>query len=266
MFERVVIGYDGSPQAADALATIPLIAPRGTAVRVVYAARRGEPAAGAVIERARAAVERRNKVQLAEGDSDARTLAAVAADWPADLMVLGSAHRARRGHVGVGRVAEGVLHSAPCPLLIVPSGYADAPPRSLARIGVGFPRTADSREALRAAVALAERAGAELDVIDVMTQQEGPDPVYCTLAELDATEAAVAAVAGEVEDVEAEVPAGDAADILVERSHRLDLLVVGSRGYGPIRRLMSPSVSRSVLQRAMCPVLVLPHTRALARV
>jgi len=54
------------------------------------------------------------------------------------------------------------------------------------------------------------------------------------------------------------VPSGDPAEILVERSHLLHLVVVGSRGYGALRRLVSGSVSHDVVRHAACPILVLP--------
>jgi nucleotide-binding universal stress UspA family protein len=49
------------------------------------------------------------------------------------------------------------------------------------------------------------------------------------------------------------------ADELVRRSGDLDLLVVGSRSHGPMRRLLLGSTSRRVVRDAKCPVLVLPR-------
>jgi nucleotide-binding universal stress UspA family protein len=40
----------------------------------------------------------------------------------------------------------------------------------------------------------------------------------------------------------------------------LDLLVVGSRSYGPLRRLVLGSTSNYLQRRARCPLLVLPRT------
>ena len=44
----------------------------------------------------------------------------------------------------------------------------------------------------------------------------------------------------------------------------VDLLVVGSRGYGPAGRLVHGSTSRALVQAARCPVLVLTHSAAVA--
>ncbi len=52
---------------------------------------------------------------------------------------------------------------------------------------------------------------------------------------------------------------GNAADVLVERSRELDLLVLGSRAYGPVRHALLGSVSAAVMREAHCPVLVMPR-------
>ena len=43
-------------------------------------------------------------------------------------------------------------------------------------------------------------------------------------------------------------------------SASLDLLIVGSRGYGPIGRLIHGSTLRELARRARCPLLVLPRS------
>jgi nucleotide-binding universal stress UspA family protein len=52
---------------------------------------------------------------------------------------------------------------------------------------------------------------------------------------------------------------GDPADVLVDLSQRIDLLVCGSRGYGPLRGVLLGSVTRRVIAEAHCPVIVLPR-------
>ena len=49
---------------------------------------------------------------------------------------------------------------------------------------------------------------------------------------------------------------------LAQFGKNLDLLVVGSRGYGPIGRLDHGSVSRYLVGHATCPLLVLPRGTA----
>jgi nucleotide-binding universal stress UspA family protein len=59
-----------------------------------------------------------------------------------------------------------------------------------------------------------------------------------------------------------ETPAGDPREILTEDSGELDLLVCGSRGYGPVRAVMLGSVSRVLAHSARCPLLVVPRPPA----
>jgi nucleotide-binding universal stress UspA family protein len=42
----------------------------------------------------------------------------------------------------------------------------------------------------------------------------------------------------------------------------LDLLCLGSRGYGPVRRVLLGSVSSELLHEVYCPVVVVPRTAA----
>ena len=52
---------------------------------------------------------------------------------------------------------------------------------------------------------------------------------------------------------------GKAADVLVEATADFDLLVLGSRGYGPLKRVLLGGVSAKVVDEAACPVLVVPR-------
>jgi nucleotide-binding universal stress UspA family protein len=52
---------------------------------------------------------------------------------------------------------------------------------------------------------------------------------------------------------------GDAAQVLERESRDLDLLVTGSRGYGPKRAALLGSVSSALLRTAECPIVVVPR-------
>ena len=70
--------------------------------------------------------------------------------------------------------------------------------------------------------------------------------------------AAVAEVVGDG-PFDVDILAGDSADRLILASADLDLLVCGSRGYGPLRAVLLGSVTRRITLTAQCPVLVLPR-------
>ena len=46
---------------------------------------------------------------------------------------------------------------------------------------------------------------------------------------------------------------------LEQLSHDVDLLVCGSRGYGPLGSVLLGGVSRRLIHRAACPVIVVPR-------
>jgi nucleotide-binding universal stress UspA family protein len=53
---------------------------------------------------------------------------------------------------------------------------------------------------------------------------------------------------------------GEPARELANQGVELDLLVMGSRGYGPVRRTLLGGVARDVVTLAPCPVMVLPRS------
>ena len=174
----------------------------------------------------------------------------------------------------LGMRMDRLLHGAPCPVAVVPRGWGSD--RSFATIGVAYTESEESHEALLAAHVLAMRVGAALRVITVVKHEEA--------MHLD-VETYIAGKAGKtLEDVEGEyrlqaerqlrrrtaemgddVPieidatVGDPAEVLIAASGHLDLLVCGSRGYGPVRAVLLGSVTRRLVAEASCPIVVLPR-------
>ncbi|HET6548782.1 MAG TPA: universal stress protein, partial [Solirubrobacter sp.] len=136
--------------------------------------------------------------------------------------------------------------------------------------GVAYDDSPEAKGAFTAAVDLARALGAELEVVSVVSLDSYASPalmagpsvamiredverhVQATLDEL---------VAGVPPDVTATsvLLIGNAADELAQRSEGLDLLVVGSRGYGPLRSVLVGGVSGRVMRAAHCPVIVVPR-------
>jgi nucleotide-binding universal stress UspA family protein len=208
------------------------------------------------------------------GTSVAGALHAAAEAENAALLVVGSTRRGAVGRVLPGSTAERLLHGAPCPVAVVPRRWTrNGAPET---IGVAFADTPEGHEALRSAHALARRAGAKLRVLTVVrvtltryaeteakTAARRAKYLEDVLGEHQraAVEAARRAVASLDGDVDAEVDGfvGDPAETLVRVSEHLDLLVCGSRGYGPLRAVLLGGVSRRVVDEARCPVIVLPR-------
>jgi nucleotide-binding universal stress UspA family protein len=187
------------------------------------------------------------------------------------LIVIGPTHTGAVGRVLVGTTAAGFVNGAPCPVAVATREYV-APERALETIGVAFADTDDGREALRGAAALARRAGAQLRILSVAEAGIPPEslvmPGYgveeLLAARRETAEGVVARAAESLADdidVEPHVLEGDPVSALTTASAELDLLVCGSRGYGPLGAVMLGSVSRRLLHRAASPLLVIPRGR-----
>jgi nucleotide-binding universal stress UspA family protein len=62
--------------------------------------------------------------------------------------------------------------------------------------------------------------------------------------------------------VESRLLRGGAPSVLAAQSEELDLLVLGSRGYGPVKSVLLGSVSSQVIKDAESPVLIAPRPAA----
>ena len=209
-----------------------------------------------------------------EATSAPRGLAKAMEQIRPGLVVVGSTGRGAVGRVLAGSTAERVIHGAPCPVAVAPHGYA-FPNEGLQTIGVAFAPTDEGREALRAAGLLARSRGARLRAILALDAKlaerqgagllarrhhEASADVEAGAREAISAEQTLAAAIDELAPgAEPDVLYRDPAEGLVAASTTLDLLVMGSRAYGPTRAVMLGGVSRKVIASAGCPVLVLPR-------
>jgi nucleotide-binding universal stress UspA family protein len=203
--------------------------------------------------------------------SPARALHELAEDEGAALLVVGSSHRSRVGQVLVGSTAMRLIHGAPCAVAVVPSGYrvVGLEPR-FDQIGCAFDWSAEADVALDVAAAAARTRHATLRVIRAFDPADYGSPALIhapgsayprTDLERRAREEVKAAIDALAADVRAEpvLEGGPAAEVLAAESARVDLLFVGSRGYGPHRAVLAGSVVQRLLRNAECPVVVLPR-------
>jgi nucleotide-binding universal stress UspA family protein len=207
-----------------------------------------------------------------QSTSAARALHEASEREDAGLLVVGSSRRSSAGRVLAGSTAERLLHGAPCPVAVVPLTWTRQ--GGLDTIGAAFVDSEEGREALRSAHALARRTKAKLRAVTVarvspamyaetetyVAGQSGKDledveGEHRLQAEKE-LRSAVAELGHEVE-VEIDAAVGDPAEVLVDLSQYFDLLLCGSRGYGPVRAVLLGSVSRRIVREAHCPVMVL---------
>ena len=283
---KIIAGFDGSDEARDGLHLARALA-AATGADLIVAAAFGPVLAGpgldlpAIEDRYFAELFERARADLGNSDFESRELRDVSAPQGldrlaeaegADLIVVGSSHHGALGRILFGSVGERLLYGAPCAVAVAPRGYAGCPGLETGVIGVAYDGGAESRVALEGAAELARLLGGELRLITVPT-----DYSFLELSSEGARDEYVDAVRHHYRELQRQaresvgrdlatsgvLPDGPAAAALVANAVDLDLLVMGSRGYGPIRRTLLGGVSAEVMRVAPCPVLVLPRSARL---
>jgi nucleotide-binding universal stress UspA family protein len=165
IFERIAVGFDDTERGADALRLGELLArTTGAGLRAVRVGPHREDGLEREAEAALGDSPVDVEAVALSGDSPARALHELAAGGGADLIVLGSTHRAGVGRMVPGAVAERLLSGAPCPVAVAPRGYAADELRVLA---IGFDGSPEAEVALRVADEIGHAAAATLRVIAV---------------------------------------------------------------------------------------------------
>lgn len=189
-----------------------------------------------------------------DSTSVVRGLHELALATEAELLVLGAHHRGTFARALRGDTAADVAFTAPCGVVIAqPSRSAGLPHR----IGVAWDQTPPAEQALEWAIAFAQRTNGELQILRVLDprHREGTRPGVHDKIRLSAAQEEVALRV----NAEAKVLWGDPVPELIKVSHEVDLLVMGSRVHGPVRRMLFGSTSTRVLHEAHCPVVILPE-------
>ncbi len=284
---KVVVGFDASEQSDDGLVL-------GEALAKVYGAELHvavvlprtripfeEAVAGGQVsaqleERLFESAERRLggtefvRVSL-DGDvggrSAARALYEYAEDQDADLIVVGSSHRGKLGRILPGSVGESLLRGAPGAVAVAPRGFASREHAGFHRIGIAYDGSEEADLALDEAERLTRSVGADLRLITVVPTQT-PFLIQIALAgelledvrdEVRRVQERGLSQLSEKTESEAVFMEGDPAAVLAEQAIDLDLLVMGSRSYGPVRSALLGAISSAVMRSASCPVLITPR-------
>lgn len=193
-----------------------------------------------------------------------------------DVLVLGSSRRAPNGRVRIGKRTRQLIGEAECALAVAPRGLRERRSWGLHRIVVGYDGGVESKAALALAGSIADAADAELQVCAVvddrvplllrspldrlLTRSLWREAVAEYIAELGQDAHAAARLLGSRAQVE--IQSGRPAGVLLELGRQADLLVVGSRRWGALSRLLLGSTGESLLHDAECPVMVVPRPGA----
>jgi nucleotide-binding universal stress UspA family protein len=296
---KILIGLDGSPKSLDAVRLVGrLIDPRTDEVDFYFSPvemeRRLPPAQRGLIDGATEAL----RVEAAAGlpgdlvrapqlvtsaKSPAAGLLDAAADWQADLVVVGArGHGAIEGFL-LGSVSRAIVHGAALPVLVA---RMPPPTERPLRVLVGHhPASAASVASLLGRLHLAaDTDGRVIGVAESLLA--GPLPPWLEQRARDPDAAAIAAAwkhehEAEVEDLrrrlaafEAMLPEvfrrrpplveqGNPAEKILERSRldEIDLVVVGRAPSDAVTRWIVGSTSEALLTQAHSSVLIVPVHR-----
>jgi nucleotide-binding universal stress UspA family protein len=283
----VVIGFDGTPPGEDALALGSWFA-RSTGVDPIVAVVHPAPApismarvdAEWIADRHRLADEILNEARKVLPGADYRIVASSSAahglhdlseETGASVVVVGSRGTGPEERLFAGSTAERLLFGSSRPVAVAPSGLRNRKLGELARVGVAYIDTPEAQGALDFAVHFARAGRAGLRLFTVVAGQAEVMPLFVGAEServfvdtaRDTFQAALdRALAGVPAELAAtgEVRTGDAVDTLAELGPAdVDVLVCGSRGYGPALRVLLGGVSSRLVRRARSPIIVVPR-------
>ena len=280
MFKNVLVGVDGSPNGRDAIALASqLIDPDGKLtlvhvhsgeLRVSRAispevVRREREASKKLLEDQRTAARvQRGVISIVSG-TPGRGLHQQADDQDADLLVVGSCSHGAFGRAMLGDDTRAALNGAPCAVAIASRGYAERAAGAgsqIANVGVAYNDSPESKAALALARELAAPTNATVHALEVVSIPTFAYTGIMPPAIGESIEVMVQEANGRMKalaDVEGRAVYGLAGEELAAFGDQVDILVAGSRGYGPVKRLVLGSTSGYLQRHARCSLLVLPR-------
>ena len=198
-------------------------------------------------------------------------LGEVAEDHGAALVVIGSAPGGAAGRLSTGSTADQLFHGSPVPVLMAPHGYAATAPARIDRFVVAHQLTRESGAAVREGVRAGRESGTPVHLVTVLARVNriaastvGADPEALIVSAMrERAEGVLAAAAGEAgPGTTWEVVEGDTVtEALARVAWRPgDVLVIGSSGAGPLRRVFLGDMSFKLLRAAAVPAMVIPRT------
>ncbi len=191
-------------------------------------------------------------------------------DVDADVLVLGSLPGGGRGGVAIGSTADWLLHASPAPVAISPREYVSGT-GTLTRLTCAYSATPDTLDVVRRCMEFAERFGVPARVITFAVRGK---TMYPPAAGIDAEDSILQTWAAQARDilerlktdgvvadeVTLEVVTGGSWAEALENADWCDgeILALGTRPRGDIRRVFLGSRSGTIIRASPVPVLVLP--------
>jgi nucleotide-binding universal stress UspA family protein len=271
MTAPIVAGVDPQRHDPEAAVLAALIA-RATGAPVIAVAVHPRDDRGAALARLSAVEAAFYGVELetvaVEAGSVAPALHELARARGAALIVVGSAHHGATGRITFGNTADRLLQRAPCPIAVAPLGFAERM-RAIDRVGAAFIDTEEGNDALRAAAALAVACRAELDVARAVeplawNTPSATVPYDARAHQLELRARTTASMRRALDRLppvarsRVHVLRGTPLAALERFTREVDVLVCGTRGYRGLHGVLRGAISRRLIHRAACPVIVVP--------
>lgn len=266
MFKDVLIGVDGTPNGRDAIALARRLADPDGKLTLTFVL--GSDTlddcedAQELLERERNALEVDAELLRVISSSPGRGLHEQAQRQAADLLVVGSCRHGLLQRAMLGNDTRGALNGAACAVAVAAVGYAQHP-TPIAKIGVAYNGSPESIAALELARELAASGAATVHALEVVSL---PPLAYGGVVApaigeyIDDMLKEATGRMSQLAGVEGHAAYGLPGEELAAFSDTVDLLIVGSRSYGPARRLVTGSTSNYLQRHARCSLLVLPRT------
>jgi nucleotide-binding universal stress UspA family protein len=203
-----------------------------------------------------------------------REIVAQAADWFADVLVIGTHGYSGFERLVLGSVTEKVVRLSPCPVFVVPNAVVEAPVVGdvrFDRVLAAVDFSESSLAALNYAMSIAEEADARLTVLNAIeVPPELQHPPTSADYSVDAVRAEAEAerlrclrslIPDEVRSycsVETAVVEGKASREILRQAdlRQADLITMGVQGRGSLDLMIFGSNAHEVIRHASCPVLI----------
>jgi nucleotide-binding universal stress UspA family protein len=201
--------------------------------------------------------------------SVSRALMHFAQETHVEMIVIGSSPDAPPGRARIGRRGRQLLHDMPFALVLAPRGSRTRK-FAVGRVGVGDDGGPEATVARDVAIRLCRAASATLVIKSVI---DNSFPILAGAApealpeyeagweyERSQAESKLEQQAAQL-DVPTEISSvlGDPGRELRSLSDDVDLIVVGSRRWGPIARIVTGGVGETLVADAGCPVMIVPR-------
>ncbi len=194
--------------------------------------------------------------------------------WPADLVVLGARGLGAAAAWLLGSVSQAVVRHVRCPVLVV-----KGKPRRLRSVLVATDGSEGANDAIRFFLSLPLRRDVRVRLLSAVEPVPFPTTapgmirrrLRAMVAEIERErrsgtgkllERAGAELRTKLSRVTRSAPTGHPAEEILATAAAFDadLIVVGARGLGGMKRLLLGSVSERVLRDARCPVLIVKRS------